>query len=92
MQSFAIACYAIGGLYVGTVVVPVRSTTFVAKGAAAICLAAALLVAAANMLAVVLDHYDQRDNEHLYERFARGTRALGWILVALATVFYVPGL
>ena len=38
------------------------------------------------MLSVVVDHYDTRDNEINYKRFARVTQFLGWSLFILALV------
>jgi hypothetical protein len=33
------------------------------------------------MMSVVVDHYDKRNNEINYKRFARTTEALGWALL-----------
>ncbi len=41
---------------------------------------AAFLSASANMLAVVVDHYDKRNNETNYKLFARITQVAGWLL------------
>jgi len=43
-------------------------------------LCAAMACAAANMLSVVLDHYDRRPNEFRYRRFALASQVLGWTL------------
>lgn len=47
---------------------------------------AAFLCAVANLLAVVIDHYDERPNERHYRTFARVTQILGWCLFGLALV------
>jgi hypothetical protein len=44
----------------------------------------AMLFACANLLAVVIDHYDTRNNEHNYRRFATLTQTSGWIAFFLA--------
>ncbi len=44
----------------------------------------AMLSAVANMLLVVRDHYDKRDNEVEYQEWALFTKILGWMLFALA--------
>lgn len=44
----------------------------------------AMLSAVANMLSVVVDHYDVRANEINYTRFARVTQVLGWTLFIAA--------
>jgi len=41
----------------------------------------AVICASANMMSVVVDHYDKRNNEINYKRFARTTEALGWALL-----------
>lgn len=41
---------------------------------------AAMISAVANMLSVVIDHYDTRANEINYRRFAIVTQVLGWLL------------
>lgn len=46
----------------------------------------AFLCAIANMMSLVVDHYDKRDNETNYKLFARVTRILGWTLFGLALV------
>ncbi|MCY4743950.1 hypothetical protein NYO99_03090 [Pelomonas sp. UHG3] len=43
-------------------------------------LCAAMACAAANMLSVVVDHYDTRANEFRYRRFALVTQVAGWLL------------
>lgn len=47
---------------------------------------AAMLCACANMISVIVDHYDQRNNETNYRRFARMTQIGGWCFFALALV------
>lgn len=46
----------------------------------------AFLCAVANMMSVVIDHYDQRSNENNYKLFARVTQIAGWTLFVLALV------
>lgn len=46
----------------------------------------AILCAVANMLSVVVDHYDKRNNENNYKLFARITQIAGWILFALSLI------
>lgn len=48
--------------------------------------AAAILCAVLNLLAVVIDHYDHRDNERVYEVVAKITQTLGWSLFFLAII------
>ncbi len=46
----------------------------------------AMIFASLNMLSVVADHYDQRNNELNYSRFAKITQILGLLFFALALV------
>lgn len=47
---------------------------------------AAFLSAAANMMSVVVDHHDKRNNEINYKLFARVTQIAGWTLFVLALI------
>ena len=46
----------------------------------------AFFFAVLNMMSVVVDHYDKRNNEINYKRFARVTQIFGWVLFALALI------
>jgi hypothetical protein len=45
-----------------------------------------MICATLNLLSVVADHYDERNNETNYRFFAKVTGSLGWILVVVAIV------
>lgn len=53
-------------------------------GAPAWIMEAATLCAVIVFLVVVVDHYDRRPNERIYEDLGRTFRMLGWVLFALA--------
>lgn len=89
LQSLLIFLYAILGLYAGKLSLRVKAHTFTFEGVSALVLVAAMFMAALNLLSIVLDHYDKRDNERSYECFAQVTRVSGWILLALATLLHV---
>lgn len=44
----------------------------------------AFVCAAANLLSVVVDHYDKRNNETNYKLFAQVTKISGWVLFGIA--------
>jgi len=46
----------------------------------------AMVSAAPNMISVVADHYDIRNNETSYKWFAKTTRVLGWVFFTAALV------
>jgi hypothetical protein len=46
----------------------------------------AFLCGVANMMSVVVDHYDKRNNETNYKLFARVSQIAGWALFVLALI------
>jgi len=49
----------------------------------------AFICACLVMLSVVADHYDKRNNETNYKRFADTFRVLGWCFFALSLVLAI---
>jgi hypothetical protein len=49
----------------------------------------AFAAASANLLSVVADHYDKRDNQINYKRFGKICRIIGWIFCLTTLMFYV---
>jgi hypothetical protein len=96
---FLAACLLIYGslsLYIDDLHLPGRYTRGVhLHGTAAWLMVGAFVMAAAVMLALVLDHYDRRNNEHHYYWFKKGASWMGWSLFASALlwglVFGSPG-
>ena len=41
------------------------------------------------MLSVIVDHYDERDNEYKYQIFARVFKFLGWGLFAFSLIWHI---
>lgn len=66
-----------------------RGQTVTLYGYSAWVLYAALLFLVAHLLAVVVDHYDTRNNEDAYRRFGRRTRIAAWTLYVLALILGV---
>ena len=66
-----------------------RTTGVHLHDSAAMLMMAAIVCAAAVMLSVVLDHYDERNNEAHYHRAAQVLRWLGWVFFALALLHYI---
>jgi hypothetical protein len=52
---------------------------------------AAMVCACAVLLSVVADHYDRRNNEINYRRFARIGKISGWLLFFLSLALYALG-
>ncbi len=49
-------------------------------------LSLACLTTAANLLSYLIDHYDERNNEHKYERFSKLSAKAGWFLLFSAII------
>lgn len=85
--SSCLLLYGTAGIVADAIYVPGKRTTGTDfHGEPAWILYAAMVCASANMLSVVVDHYDTRDNEVNYRRFATVTQWLGWGLFVLALV------
>jgi hypothetical protein len=79
--SAAIVGYGVYGLSVDDIMVPgKRSGDLHAHGTAALLIFLAMLCLAGNFIAIVVDHFDRRNNERNYRLFARITAWLGWAL------------
>jgi len=93
LSSLVLLGYGALGLYLDDLFVPTRrsgSTTGLhLHGTAALLMYAAMLTAAANMISVVIDHYDMRPNERRYRRFAFWSEIAAWLLAVCAVVVYV---
>ena len=78
------------GLWADDLVVPVskRGAALHLHGAAAVVMFCAMLAATTNLLSVVLDHFDIRNNELSYRRVAFFSQAVGWLLFAAALVVH----
>lgn len=61
----------------------------VLEGGPAWPMGAAFLVGAAVLFAVVVDHYDKRDNERFYRAFRWAASRLGWCLAGSALVAHL---
>ena len=86
--SAGLLLYGAFGLAIDDLYLPgKRSHGMHFHGRAAWIMYGALICAALNLMSVVADHYDVRDNERWYKAFARVTQVLGWSLFAAALVF-----
>lgn len=87
LLSTCLLLYGTIGIYIDDIYVPGKRTNGVHfHGEPAWLLYAAMVSASLNMISVVVDHYDIRNNEINYKRFAKVTQFLGWSLFILALV------
>lgn len=84
--------YGAWGLYVDDLYLPARHGGWHLHGSSAWIMAGALACGALVLLAVVVDHYDRRNNEIAYERFGRWAARGGWLCFCLALGFDMVGL
>jgi hypothetical protein len=85
--SLALVGYGTFGVLIDDIFLPgKRSRGMHFHGTAAWLLYAAMLCAAANLLSVVVDHCDSRNNETNYKQFARATQVIAWVLFGVALV------
>jgi hypothetical protein len=91
--SVAILAWGSYGLGIDNLIVPVgrRGEAFNFHGSAAFIMFGAMVAAALNLLAVIFDHFDVRNNELAYRRIAFFTQAIGWVLSAAAVVVHIFG-
>ena len=88
--SSVLLVYGTLGVYFDDLYLPGRRSPGVhLHGEPAWIMYGAFVCAAANLLAVVMDHYDKRPNERSYRVFALVTQILGWVLFALALILDV---
>lgn len=87
-ESAVLALFLIGygavAWFLDGMYLPAKRGGFVIHGLALNLMVLAMICAALNLAAIVLDHYDQRNNERHYIIFSKVTRFLGWALFALA--------
>lgn len=83
--SAIILVYGIYGLWMDDIIVPGRhGNNSHLHGEPAILMFAAMCCAVLNMLSVVVDHYDRRNNAILYRIFAWAMWLAAWILFSSA--------
>jgi len=84
--SLLIIAWGSYGLWVDDLIVPVgkRGNVIHLHGTAAAIMFCAMVAAALNLLTVIIDHIDIRNNELSYRRIAFCTQLVGWLLFASA--------
>src|SRR4051812_48569937 len=84
--SIVLIVYGAYGLYVDDLFIPSKRGGLYFHQEAAWVMYAAMICAALNLLSIVVDHYDERDNENNYRLFAKVTQIAGWIFFATAII------
>lgn len=85
--SALLLAYGSYGVYIDDLFIPGKRTRGVhMHGEPAWLLYAGMVFAALNMLSLIVDHYDRRDNEWNYRRIAKLTQWAAWTFFVLAFV------
>lgn len=90
--SVALVVYAAVCIYYDDFAIPGKrrgshlSVIFHIHGYSVWILSLACLTTAANLLSYFIDHYDNRNNEHKYERFSKLSARAGWFLLFSAII------
>lgn len=88
--SAILLVYGVVGLWIDDLYLPGRRTEGVhLHGVPAWVMFAAFLCACANMLSVIVDHFDRRNNEINYKLFARLTAIAGWSIFGFASILWL---
>ena len=83
--SSILLIYGLGGFIIDDLYIPgKRGKGFHIHGIALYIMLCAFMCAIANLISIVIDHYDKRDNEISYKKFAKRTEILGWIFAVSA--------
>ena len=87
LLSLGIVAYGYWGLRRDDLTVPIsKRTASHFHNFSAWVMYAAMLCASVHLTAIVVDHYDRRNNEHLYQRVGNLSKKLGWGLFGIAFI------
>ena len=87
VYALVLIAYCGLSLYNDTFYLPAKSGQgLTLHGARAAIMCMAILCATACLVSMVMDHYDERDNEEAYKLFAMRAKYTGWGLFFLALV------
>jgi hypothetical protein len=88
--SLFILAWGSYGVWADDLMVPTkRGNAIHLHGVAALIMFFAMLASVLNLLSVIADHFDIRNNEVTYRRIALWTQLLGWALFVTAIVVQV---
>jgi hypothetical protein len=89
--SLLILAWGAYGLWADDLIIPTtkRGHGIHLHGTASLFLFCAMVASVLNLLAVIADHFDIRNNELLYRRVAFGTQLVGWVLFGVAILFHL---
>lgn len=87
LLSLGMVAYGFWGIRRDDLIVPIaKRTSSHFHSISAWVMYAAMLCASVHLPAVVIDHYDRRNNEHLYLRLGQLSSKIGWVLFGIAFI------
>jgi len=90
--AMVLLAYGAYGLYLDDLYIPTKRGGIHFHGPGAWMMYGALVCSAAIALALVIDHYDRRNNEHRYENFKSMASFIGWCFFGAALLgLVIPG-
>lgn len=92
LGSLGLIAYGILGVVIDDVVIPGKRNSMHLHGLPAWLMALAMACAAITLIAVVVDHYDRRNNEPVYRRLENWVGKLGWVFAGLSTGSQIAGI
>ena len=87
LGSIFLVVYGGFGVYKNDLILPAKRGVIHLHDKPAIVHYMAFICAAIVMLSVVIDHYDQRNNEHKYKFFAKVVSGFGWFLFGASLIW-----
>jgi len=87
--STVLLAYAGIGVYYNDFPIPSRRHILHLHDYPAWVMLLAFIAASANLLSFFIDHYDKRNNEHKYVKFATFSKKMGWVFFVSALVLQV---
>jgi hypothetical protein len=77
-------------LYVNDLVIPLRRRKDIhLHDEPAFLMFAAFICGALVLISVIIDHYDERNNEHQYKKFSETLKTVGWFLFGAALLLHM---
>jgi hypothetical protein len=90
--SLLILAWGSYGLWADDLIIPTkRGNGMHLHGTGALIMFCAMVASVLNLLTVVADHFDLRNNEHFYRRVAFCSQLVGWVLFGVAILISVLG-
>lgn len=90
MGACALFLWGSYGIYTNDLVIPLRRRNRIhLHDEPALLMFAAFVCGAMVLISVIIDHYDERNNEHKYKKFSEAVGCIGWFLFGAALLLHL---